>query len=56
MNIEVKMTINVPVEATDDEIQEWLDFHLIGGRLNLGNPLSDHDAEARTFSIDFKRT
>ena len=52
--IEVKMTVQLPVLANDTEIQDWLDFSLIGGSISRDNPLSCFDVEAKPFSIIFQ--
>lgn len=53
MRIEVKFTVNLPEDANDDQITEWLEFGLQGGSMKMDNPLSTHDIEADSFSIDW---
>lgn len=44
--IQVTALINVPVEATDEQIREWVLFSLYSGSIRLDNPLSNHDMDA----------
>lgn len=52
--IEVKFTVQVPDEATDQQIQDWLDNRL-GCDAKIGlSPLAGVDIEADDFSVTFK--
>jgi hypothetical protein len=43
---EVRFTVRLPVEATREEAEQWLRFHMRDGcELPLTNPLSDHEPE-----------
>lgn len=41
---EVKFFITPPVEATDSEVQEWIEYSLGDrGSIEMDNPLCDHE-------------
>ena len=44
--IAVRFDIGLPENATDEEVDEWLKFELIGGGISKDNPLSQHDVVA----------
>lgn len=52
--IKVKFTALIDECVSDDEIQEWLDFNLVGGSVSNKNPLNDLDIEAQPFSVEFE--
>ena len=53
--IEVKFETELPVEATDQQIQKWLEYVLgATGGIKSSNPLSDYGLEALFFSVDFQ--
>lgn len=49
--IEVSFTANVPAEATEDQLIEWLRFQLCGSACSNDNPMSDREIEAEFSSI-----
>jgi len=50
--IQVTMTVRVPCEATDEQIEEWVGFETgYNGGIKLINPLSNHDLEATTICV-----
>jgi hypothetical protein len=50
--IEITITAKVPVEATAEQIREWVQFSVrYGGGISLKNPLVDHELEATSVSI-----
>lgn len=54
MRIKVEFEVDLPVDADDQQIQEWLSFGLgERGEMKLSNPLSDHDIEAVSFTVDW---
>lgn len=53
--IDVKFETELPVEATDQQIQQWLEYCLgATGGIESSNPLSDYDLEAHFLSVDFQ--
>jgi hypothetical protein len=50
--VEVSFKAYVPVEATDEEIEQWIEFELSGGSMPQSNPLSRHAVEARDVQVD----
>lgn len=51
MRIAVKFVTNVPDNAADKDIQEWLDFHLHVGPLAVTNDIGDKDMDAEAWSV-----
>lgn len=52
----IKVTFNcqVPVDATDTEIEEWIRFELHNnGGMSLKNSLCDQEISARNVQIDY---
>ena len=47
MKITVEFDVEVPEEATTEQIQEWLDYELGGGSMKSDNPCRG-DIEAQT--------
>ena len=46
MRVYVNFEVDVPEDATDDQIEEWLRFRLNdNGCMDGDNPLSKHDVE-----------
>lgn len=43
--VEVKIRIRIPVVATAEQVDEWLNFETVGGSISAGNPLSAHGLE-----------
>lgn len=52
MKVEVTMTATIPVDATDEQIQEWIEYctHNRGG-ISIENPLSDYDMQADDVNV-----
>jgi len=55
MTYEVEFTVTPPVDATEDQVQEWLEFCLgANAEISKSNPLSDYDMSADSFSVLIK--
>ncbi|MGL5536747.1 hypothetical protein [Aeromonas sp. Y311-2] len=53
--IKVSFTTSVPDDATDEQVQEWLEFELnASGGMSGENPLSSNPIEADSFSVEFE--
>ncbi len=53
--IKVSFTASVPDDATDEQVQEWLEFELNArGCMPVENPLSSNPIEADSFSVEFE--
>ena len=44
--ITVTAMVKVPVEATEDQIREWVHFNLHSGSIANTNPLGNYDMDA----------
>lgn len=44
--IEVRLTVEVPAEADDEQITGWLEFSFGAGTITLDSPLFGHDVES----------
>lgn len=54
--VRVEFEAYVPVAATDEQIEEWIDYELhANGSIQKSNPLSSHSLEARDVSVEHKR-
>lgn len=52
--IKVSFVLKIKEDATDEEIQGWLEFELgTNGRLDGNNPLIKQSIEAESFSVEF---
>ena len=52
VSFQLKITVD---DATDEQIQEWLEFELgANGRMDGNNPLSSQALEADSFSVGFE--
>ena len=50
--ITVEFSIDIPVEATSEQVSEWLEFNLgYRGSCSGENPLLDYEIEAERVSI-----
>ena len=48
----IELLFNPPVESTEDELREWVEYCLgITGMLSMNNPLSEHDLEGDDVTI-----
>jgi len=55
LQLEVTFDADLPVIATKEEIQAWLEFHLrADGELSDENPLAGQELEAKAFSVKFR--
>ena len=55
MKIKVEFETRVPDEATQEQILEWLHYHLnASDNLSLDSPMGDNGIEAKPRSIDFR--
>jgi len=53
-NINVQFSVDVPDDATDEQIQEWLNFELgASGRMSMSNPC-EGSIDADSFSVEFE--
>lgn len=53
--IEVRLTVRLPVAATAEQVEEWLEHEAGGGSIELNNPLISHGLEAWSpASLDWK--
>jgi hypothetical protein len=53
--ISVKFDLKVPVEVSEDDLQEWLEFELgANGRMSCENPLCSESLEAKTFTVKYE--
>ena len=55
MKIKVEFEIELPAIANSSQIEEWLEFELIGGSIDVGNPLSEHEIVADYMSLVWKQ-
>ncbi|MHB1350093.1 MAG: hypothetical protein ACYCYR_09495 [Desulfobulbaceae bacterium] len=53
-SIRVNFETRIPDGASDEQILEWLLFHLAGLGMQGDNPLVDVDIEADWSSVDYK--
>lgn len=55
--VEVSFTAKIPVQATREEVKEWIEFNLhSSGGMSLDNPLSNYDMEADWMSVEITHT
>ncbi len=47
----VEFELDIPVEATKEEVEEWIRFNLHTNSMRLDNPLSDHEMEASWITV-----
>ena len=53
--IQVSFKTTVPDDATNEQVQEWLEFELNArGGMSGENPLSSNPIEADSFSVEFE--
>lgn len=53
--VEVSFSALVPVDATDEEIEEWVEYELHAqSSIHNANPLSSHALEAHHVEIDIE--
>jgi hypothetical protein len=51
--VEVRFNLEVPEEATDEQIHEWLEFELgVTGSISVENPLSSTELMADDLDVD----
>lgn len=52
MEKEIRITVVAPVECTDEQFQEWVEFCLgYVGSISTENPLHEYDLEAKSVDI-----
>lgn len=44
--IHVSFYVDLPVNATEEQVREWVKFQLRVGSVQIANPLSNHDLES----------
>ena len=50
--IEVRATVEVPADATPQQIQEWVEFCLgVRSSIPISNPLAEYDLSADAASV-----
>ena len=50
--VEVKFSVKPPVEATEEQIREWIYFELgYHAQMSTDNPLHEYDLDAEDVSI-----
>lgn len=50
--VRVEFQVEIPCEATDAQIEAWVEFELMANcSLDGKNPLSKHDLRAEPFSV-----
>ena len=47
--IEVRFFVEVPEEASEEQVREWVQFELHNACIQTANPLSNHDMEAEGY-------
>lgn len=52
--IKVEFELDLPVEASREEIEEWLKFELTGGAITGSNPLYEYCVVADYMSLKYK--
>ena len=52
MEKEVRITVSAPVECTDEQFQEWVEYCLgCRGSIPTSNPLHEYDLEAKDVDV-----
>jgi len=52
MEQEVTMTVKAPIECTDEQFTEWVEFCLGSrGSMSIDNPLHEYDIEAKDVCV-----
>jgi len=47
MEKEIKINVVAPIECTDEQFQEWVEFCLMyRGNMSMNNPLHEYELEA----------
>jgi hypothetical protein len=52
--VHVSLSVKLPKSANRRDVEKWLQYQFgYTGGLDGGNPLVEHDAEAKTISVKF---
>ena len=51
--IKVSFYVTIKTDATDEQIQDWIEYELEGGMMKSSHPLSNQSLEPDPFTIDF---
>lgn len=53
MEKEITITVSAPIECTDEQFEEWVEYCLgYTGGISMDNPLCEYDLEANEVIID----